>query len=90
MSELQIREMMRKKIPRKLANTATHIRLECELNQGLIESLECSKCHTVYPKDAFYFARSRDKRTGFCSQCKVCQKESYERRKEKKKAEASK
>ena len=90
MSELQIREMMRKKIPRKLANTATHIRLEYELNQGLIEGLECSKCHTVYPKDAFYFARSRDKRTGFCSQCKVCQKESYERRKEKKKAEASK
>lgn len=72
MSELQIREMMRKKIPRKLANAATAIRLECEVNQGIKETLECSKCHTVYPKDAFYFARSRDKRTGFCSQCKVC------------------
>lgn len=90
MSELQIREMMRKKIPRKLANAATAIRLECEVNQGTKETLECSKCHTVYPKDAFYFARSRDKRTGFCSQCKVCQKESYERRKEKKKSESSK
>ena len=32
MSELQIREMMKKKIPRKLANAATAIRLECEVN----------------------------------------------------------
>ena len=85
MTELQIRDMMRKKIPRKLANAATRIRLECELNNGLIEGLECSKCHILYPKDTFYFARSRDKRTGFCSQCKACQKESYERRKEKNK-----
>ena len=90
MSELQIREMMKKKIPRKLANAATAIRLECEVNQGIKETLECSKCHIIYPKDAFYFARSRDKRTGFCSQCKVCQKEAYERRKEKKKSASSK
>ena len=34
----------------------------------------CSKCGKSYPKDPFYFARSRDKRTGYCSQCKACQK----------------
>lgn len=81
LSELQIRDMMRKKIPRKLANAATKLRLECEFKNGRIEGLECSKCHTIYPKDAFYFARSRDKRTGFCSQCKSCQKEAYEKKK---------
>ena len=86
-SEATIRETIRKKIPRKLANAATKLRLESEVIRGEKETLECSKCHTVYPKDAFYFARSRDKRTGFCSQCKVCQKESYERRRDKKKAE---
>ena len=89
MSELQIREMMRKKIPRKLANTATRIRLECELNTGKIEGLECSRCHKYLPKDPFYFARSRDKRTGYCSQCKACQKESRELRM-KAKADSSK
>ena len=87
MSETTIRETMRKKIPRKLANAATKLRLESEVLRGELKTLECSKCHAVYPKDAFYFARSRDKRTGFCSQCKVCQKESYERRRDKKKAE---
>ena len=75
---------MRKKIPQKLANTATKIRLECEVNQGTKETLECSKCHQLLPKDPFYFSRSRDKRTGYCSQCKSCQKESYERRKQQK------
>lgn len=86
-SEATIRETIRKKIPRKLANAATKLRLESEVKRGEKETLECSKCHMVYPKDAFYFARSRDKRTGFCSQCKSCQKESYERRRDKKKAE---
>lgn len=89
MNEALIRETIRKKIPRKLANAATKLRLESEVARGEKETLECSKCHTLYPKDPFYFARSRDKRTGYCSQCKACQKESYERRKEKKKAEAS-
>lgn len=79
-SELQIRTMMREKIPKKLAATATRLRLESDLASGRIEGLECSKCHKVLPKDAFYFARSRDKRTGFCSQCKVCQRESRDAR----------
>ena len=52
-------------------------KLATELLAGLngeIETLKCSKCGKSYPKDPFYFARSRDKRTGYCSQCKACQK----------------
>ena len=81
MTEAVIRDTMRKKIPRKLANAATKLRLESEVIRGEKETLECSKCHTIYPKDVFYFARSRDKRTGYCSQCKACQKEAYEKKK---------
>lgn len=79
-SDIQIRALMREKIPKKLALTATRLRLESDLKTGRMEGLECSKCHRILPKDAYYFARSRDKRTGYCSQCKECQKESRERR----------
>lgn len=72
---------MREKIPKKLAQTATRLRLESDLKTGRIEGLECSKCKRVLPKDPFYFARSRDKRTGYCSQCKDCQKETRDRKK---------
>ena len=72
MSDLQIRTLSKTKIPKKIAATATRLRLESEAASGTIEILECSKCHKKLPKDVFYFARSRDKRTGFCSQCKTC------------------
>lgn len=85
-SELQIRNIMREKIPKKLALTATRLRLESDLIAGRMEGLECSKCHQVLPKDPFYFSRSRDKRTGYCSQCKECQKKSRESRKAAKEA----
>ena len=82
LSELQLRNMMREKIPRKMAAAATDIRLKSELQQGLIDGLECSKCHNILPKDPFYFARSRDKRSGFCSQCKSCQSKAYFKKKQ--------
>ena len=78
LSEEQIRSMMRKYIPRKLAQAATGLRLQSEFKQGLIEGLKCSKCRKILPKHPFYFSRSRDKRTGFCSQCKECQRETRE------------
>ena len=80
LSELQIRNLIRVQIPKKLAKTATRLRLESDLKMGRIEGLECSKCHQILPKDPFYFSRSRDKRTGYCSQCKECQRASRERR----------
>lgn len=82
MTDLQIRTLSRTKIPRKIAATATRIRLENEAANGLIETLECSKCRKKLPKHPFYFARSRDKRSGFCSQCKACQKAFRDRKKE--------
>ena len=60
MTDLQIRTLSRTKIPRKIAATATRIRLENEAANGLIETLECSKCRKKLPKHHFYFARSRD------------------------------
>ena len=84
MSDLQIRTLSRTKIPKKIATTATRLRLEGEAACGLIETLECSKCHKKLPKDVFFFARSRDKRTGFCSQCKACQKARRDQKKEEK------
>ena len=80
LSELQVRNLIRVQIPKKLAKTATRLRLESDLKMGRIEGLECSKCHQILPKDPFYFSRSRDKRTGYCSQCKECQRASRERR----------
>ena len=83
LSDLQIRTLSGEKIPKKLAKTATRLRLESDLKTGRIEGLECSKCHKILPKDPFYFARSRDKRTGYCSQCKNCQKTKREENKKK-------
>ena len=74
LTEQQIRTIMANKIPRKIAATAERNRLEFDLQHGLIEGLECTKCHRTLPKHPFYFSRSRDKRTGYCSQCKECQK----------------
>lgn len=82
LTDTQIRTYMRNRIPRKLAQTATRLRLECAMRNGEIETLKCSKCGKSYPKDPFYFARSRDKRTGYCSQCKVCQKAKRDANKE--------
>lgn len=80
-TDQKVRDTMREKIPKKLAQTATRLRLESDLKMGRIEGLECSKCKRILPKDPFYFARSRDKRTGYCSQCKDCQKETRDRKK---------
>ena len=74
MSDASVRTLMKNKIPQKLAATATRLRLESDAKWGRIELLECSKCHQKLPKHPFYYSRSRDKRTGYCSQCKACQK----------------
>ena len=84
MSDQQIRNLSHTKIPKKLATTATRLRLQSEVANGTLETLECSRCHKKLPKDTFFFARSRDKRTGYCSQCKACQKAQREQKKEEK------
>ena len=79
-TEIQLRRTMREYIPQKIARAAKARRLESEVLRGTLETLECTKCHKHYPKDILYFSRSRDKRTGYCSQCKDCQKATRERR----------
>jgi hypothetical protein len=74
-TEAQLRTIMRENIPNKIARTAMRLRLESQFLKGEIEGLKCTKCGGTFPKHPFYFARSRDKRTGYCSQCKECQRQ---------------
>lgn len=73
-SEGRLRLLMKDTIPKKLASAARSLRLESELKLGRIEGLTCTKCRRVLPKDQHFFARSLEKKTGFCSQCKDCQR----------------
>ena len=66
--------MARNVIPRKLANTAKRLRLESEVASGHRGIIKCSRCGRSLPRDPLYFARAKDKKTGYCSQCKDCQK----------------
>lgn len=81
-SEAQLRSMYRITIPRKLATTALQMRLDSEVVLGERPLLVCTKCGEAKPAHTLYFARSRDKKTGFCSQCKVCQKKKRDAKKE--------
>ena len=74
LSDTQLRNMARNVIPRKLANTAKRLRLESEVASGHRGTIKCSRCGRSLPRDPLYFARAKDKKTGYCSQCKDCQK----------------
>ena len=78
-TEAQLRTIMRENVPNKIARTAMRLRLESQFLKGEIEGLKCTKCGGTFPKHPFYFARSRDKRTGYCSQCKECQRQKREK-----------
>lgn len=83
-SEAQLRTLSTKTIPGKIAAAATKHRLLCDFKHNRIEGLKCSKCGRMLPKDPFFFSRSREKRTGYCSQCKECQKASRDMREKEK------
>ena len=87
MSETELRNTIRSKIPRKIATAAKKYNQMIDLKNNVIEGLKCSKCKQILPKTTSYFSISRDKRTGFCSQCKDCQKASRDARALAKKAE---
>ena len=72
LSDTQLRNMARNVIPRKLANTAKRLRLESEVASGHRGTIKCSRCGRNLPRDPLYFARAKDKKTGYCSQCKDC------------------
>lgn len=74
LSDTQLRHIMRTVVPRKLANTAKRLRLESEVATGKRPTIKCTKCGRQLPKDPMYFSRAKDKKTGYCSQCKECQK----------------
>lgn len=70
----QVQHLMRHVIPVKLARAAARLRVESQAARGEIGMLRCTGCGCVLPKHPIFFYRSADKRTGFCSQCKDCQK----------------
>ena len=74
LSDTQLRHIMRTVVPRKLANTAKRLRLESEVATGKRPTIKCTKCGRQLPKDPIYFSRAKEKKTGYCSQCKECQK----------------
>jgi len=86
MSETELRNTIRSKIPRKIAQQAKLYNQMVDLQNNRIEGLKCSKCKRILPKTSAYFSVSRDKRTGFCSQCKECQKASRDARAQAKKS----
>lgn len=86
MSETELRNTIRSKIPRKIAQQAKLYNQMVDLQNNRIEGLKCSKCKRTLPKTSAYFSVSRDKRTGFCSQCKECQKASRDARAQAKKS----
>ena len=75
LSDSQIRHTTRVIIPRKLANAAKRLRLDVDVQSGRRTTIRCSRCGRELPRDPLYFARAKDKKTGFCSQCKDCQKQ---------------
>lgn len=79
LSDSRLHNMMRNIIPKKLANAAKRHRLLSDMENGRIPYLVCSKCGSKLPKDPLFFARAKDKKTGFCSRCKECQKAERER-----------
>lgn len=62
-------------IPRKIAQAATRLRIEADLQHHRIATKKCSKCGKDLPLHPLWYSRSIDKPSGFCSQCKECQKE---------------
>ena len=80
LSDTQLRNLARTIVPRKLANAAKRLRLASEVETGRRSTIRCSKCGRELPRDPLYFARAKDKKTGFCSQCKDCQKQLRDQR----------
>ena len=74
LSTRQVQHLMRHVIPVKLARAAARLRVESQAARGELETLRCTLCGRVLPKHPSFCYRSADKRTGFCSQCKDCQK----------------
>lgn len=75
LENLQILRLMKKYLPKKIAIAAAKHRILLDKN---IPTRNCTKCGRRLPLHSLFYARSADKRTGFCSQCKDCQKLNYE------------
>lgn len=82
LSVASIANYQTKTIPRKIATAAIRHHLECDLQNGKVLTKKCTKCGKELPLHTLYYARSREKISGFCSQCKKCQKEGREARKQ--------
>lgn len=80
LTDATIRRMMRMTIPKKIAKTATRLRIESEAATGKRPSFSCLKCGTTYPLSNLYFTKANDKRTGYTTICKECQKKSRQHR----------
>lgn len=74
LSDVKLGRTMRIYIPKKIALAAAKHRLFCD---PTIPRKTCSRCGQALPLHPVFFAQSREKRCGYCSQCKECQKAKY-------------
>ena len=65
---------MKKVIPQKIAKTATILRIQSDTETKKIPLQRCTCCGQLKPLHELYYGRNKATKTGYCVQCKVCQK----------------
>lgn len=72
-SESQLNNMMRRQIPKKIADTAHKLRLLDEAQHNLIPNKICKMCHQVKPKDTLFFGKNAARKDGYMNVCRECE-----------------
>lgn len=74
LSDQQVSNLMKKVIPQKIAKTATILRIQSDAETKKIPLQRCTCCGQLKPLHELYYGRNKATKTGYCVQCKVCQK----------------
>lgn len=71
-NENHLGQILIKEIPNRIAEVATKRRLSIETPQS--EKKRCFHCKQYFPRHTLFFAHNRDRKDGFSSNCKECEK----------------
>lgn len=69
-----------RELPRRIAQAAQRLALELDTPEE--EKKKCYKCKRMLPRSPLFFAYNANRRDGFSSNCKVCEKRMRDERKE--------
>ena len=78
-NENHLGQILIKEIPTKIATAATRNRLAIDTPPE--EKKICFTCKQAFPRDRLFFAHNRDRKDGYSSNCKVCEKKLREAKK---------